>query len=190
VASNPERIYWDSCTYIDYLEGSHPLAAEMEMIMEDWRSGLVALVTSALTIAEVLYVKCADEKRRADRSREKDIEALFNPPPGPRFLLVELNRKTALKARDLVWNAGIDPKDAIHVASALEARCEVLYTTEGPLRTKTGLVGGSPNLRIEAPAWTKQLVAQEDIQPGSFTSLIGPSEPEPPAEQSPDAAPD
>jgi predicted nucleic acid-binding protein len=179
VASNPERIYWDSCTYIDYLEGGHALAGEMEVIMEDWRKGLVLLVTSALTIAEVLYVKCADTKRRADRSREKDIEALFNPPPGPRFLLVELNRITALKARDLVWNAGIDPKDAVHVASALEARCEVLFTTEGPLRTKTGLVGGTPNLRIEMPSWTRQLSAQEDIAPGKFTSLIGddPSEP-------------
>jgi predicted nucleic acid-binding protein len=171
VASNPERIYWDSCTYIDHLEGGHPLADEMEMIMEDWRKGLVMLVTSALTIAEVLYVKCADVKRRADRSREKDIEALFNPPPGPRFLLVELNRTTSLKARDLVWNAGIDPKDAVHVASALEARCEVLFTTEGPLRTKTGLVGGTPTLRIEAPSWTKQLAAQAEIPPGKFTTL-------------------
>jgi predicted nucleic acid-binding protein len=171
VASNPDRIYWDSCAYIDYLEGSHRLAEPMELIMEDWGKGLVTIVTSALTIAEVLYVRCSDQPRRADRSREKDIEALFNPPTGPRLLLVELSRLTALKARDLVWNTGIYPKDAIHIASALEAHCEVMHTTDGPLRSKSGLVGGSPALRIEEPSWTRQLVVQDQIEPSHFTTL-------------------
>jgi predicted nucleic acid-binding protein len=182
VASNPDRIYWDSCAYINYLEGGHVLADPMELIMEDWGKGLVTIVTSSLTIAEVLYVRCSDQLKRTDRTREKDIEALFNPPTGSRLLLVELSRLTAFKARDLVWNSGINPKDAIHVASALEADCEILHTTDGPLRTKSGLVGGSPHLRIELPSWTRQLVVQDKIEPSRFTSL-DPNVPLRPAER-------
>ena len=181
MASNPERIYWDSCTYLDYLEGTHALAPDMELMIEDWRRGLVTLVTSALTIAEVLFVKCAEEPRQPDRGRDREVDALFDPPPEQRFVLVELSRVTAIRARDLVRANGIKPKDAVHVASALEAHCEVLYTTEGPtkpLRANSRLVGGSPILRIEEPAWVRQL---------DYANLIESSAPSQPSAQSDDA---
>lgn len=181
MASNPDRVYWDSCTYLDHLEGSHPLAATMETILDDWRAGVVTIVTSSLTIAEVLYVKCGDplKLRQADIAKRADIEALF--APNPNLLVVEVDRSVAEEARLLHWNHGIKPKDAIHVASALRAGCPVMHTTDGPLQAKSGLVGGAP-LRIEAPSWIKQLrVPVGEGEPGSFTSLVDPTEPEPPA---------
>jgi predicted nucleic acid-binding protein len=176
LAPNPERVYWDSSTYIDYLTGEHKLREPMEMVIEDWRAGLVTMVTSALTIAEVFFVRVNDH---VIRDRDADIEAIFNPPPSARLILVELNRVTALRARDLARNA-ISPKDSVHVASALEANCPLMHTTDSRVWDKSEKVGGTPPLRIEPPSWQRQLTAFEP----------SPSEPQPPSGLSPDAAQD
>jgi predicted nucleic acid-binding protein len=171
LAPNPERVYWDSSTYIDYLSGEHSLHEMMEMVIEDWRAGTVTMVTSALTIAEVFFVRVGG---RVLRERDPDIEALFNPPSGARLIIVELSRVTAYRARDLARD-GISPPDAVHVASALEARCPLMHTNEHAVWDKSEAVGGDPTLRIEPPLWQRQLTAFDDS-----------SEPPPPPEQSPD----
>jgi predicted nucleic acid-binding protein len=180
VASNPDRVYWDSCTYLDFLEGSHPLAAIMQMIHDDWKANRVTMVTSTLTIAEVLYVKCGDPShaRQPDPTRLPDIEDLFAPRDS--LLIVEVDRSIAEEARRLHWDHGIKPKDAVHVASALKASCPLMHTTDTGLQGKSGQVGGAPVLRIEAPSWIRQLEVSMEIEPGAFTSLVDPSEPEPP----------
>ena len=64
-----------------------------------------------------------------------------------------LTRRLAESARDLVWDHGVAPKDAIHVASALAAKAGVLNTFDGPLIGKSGQIG-SPALNIEEPIVT------------------------------------
>jgi predicted nucleic acid-binding protein len=44
----------------------------------------------------------------------------------------------------LVWNHGIRPKDAIHVATALDAGALALETFDDGLLKKSGQVGVSP----------------------------------------------
>jgi len=118
-----------------------------------------------LTIAEVYFVRIDG---RVDRSRDADIDRLFDPP----LIVVELSRLTARVARDLARD-GISPRDAIQVASALEAHCPVMHTNDEGLWEKSGKVGGDPTLMIGAPSWTRQLSAFEN-----------PSEPQPPYGQS------
>jgi len=177
LAPNPERIYWDSATYIDYLSGEHELRESMAMVIEDWRAGLVTIVTSALTIAEVFFVRVGG---RVIRERDADIETLFNPPIGARLILVETSRLTAYLARGLARDQAISPRDAVHVASALEAHCPLMHTNDEPLWAKSGTVGGDPVLRIEPPTWQRQLTAFSDSANG----------PQQPSERSPTAAQD
>ena len=126
-------------------------------MIADWEKGDTTVVTSALTIAEVLYIKCEEVLRTEDVSRRPDLEALFEPPVGhPPLLVVELTRDIALNARQLRWDFNLEPKDCVHVASAIEAHCDVLYTNDGKLRAATGKVGGDPALRIELPTWLVQ----------------------------------
>jgi predicted nucleic acid-binding protein len=172
---NPDRVYWDSSTYIDLLTGEHALRDAMEMLIDDWKLGLVTLVTSTLTIAEVYFLRLGTPKR-VDRTRDRDIDALFDPPPPRRLLTVELSRYTAMKARDIARGFSISGRDAIHVASALEAHCPVLQTTDDALWEKSGMVGGTPVLRIEPPKWSRQDVMQENIEPGRVMPLVDPSE--------------
>ena len=176
--SNPGKVYWDSCTYIDYLRGDHPRKAEMEMIIEDWKAGRVTMVTSALTIAEVVFIRCAPDGTRTylDAPEEAKMRDLFQPPQSQPFVVVELTRDRALAARALVWRSqnAIKPKDAVHVVSAIDARCDVLQTNDDEMVKMSGQAGGLPPLRIEYPSWTRQLEivsAEEADVPASFTSL-------------------
>ena len=44
----------------------------------------------------------------------------------------------------MVWTQGIRPKDAIHVATALDGHVNVLETFDDGLLAKTGTIGNPP----------------------------------------------
>ena len=128
----------------------------MRAILSDWEAGDVTLVTSTLTMAEVLYVPGVQPAVRLDESRRGDLIDLFRPSGDRKLTLVELTRPIAEAARDLCWNHRVSPKDAVHVASALAARCAVLHTHDEDLQTRSRRVGGDPILEISPPAWNRQ----------------------------------
>ena len=156
MASNPACVYWDSCVYLDFLRGGHPNQAHLRAVLQDWEAGTTTLVTSTLTIAEVLYVPGIQPALRLDESRREELIDLFRPTGGRKLTLVELTRPIAEAARDLCWSHGVRPKDAVHVASALAASCAVLHTHDERLQKKSRQVGGDPILAITQPAWTRQ----------------------------------
>jgi predicted nucleic acid-binding protein len=51
-----------------------------------------------------------------------------------------VTRATSEGAQDLVWSHGIRPKDALHLATALEARVSALETFDDQLLKKSGEV--------------------------------------------------
>jgi len=63
--------------------------------------------------------------------------------------VIELDRETALQAHELCRQyagKGLMPSDAVHLASALRAGCDVLWAWDGPLTTIT-----HPDIQIEEP---------------------------------------
>lgn len=111
------------------------------------------MAASALAIAEVLYLRRDDgsPRRRLPPEAEPRVADLFSPAPPRRFVLVEVSRAVAERSRELVWDLGVEPKDAIHVASALLVRAPVMFTSDRRLQGKEA--GGEPPLRIEQPRW-------------------------------------
>ena len=154
--TNPEFVYLDSNIYLDYLVGDKPWHDALDSIIEAWRSGEVRVATSALTIAEVLHLRRADggPRRRLPPEDEPRVADLFRPVAPRRFVLIEVTRAVAERARELVWDLGIEPKDSIHVASALAAGVPTMFTSDARLAEKGA--SGSPPLRIERPHWTTQ----------------------------------
>ncbi len=70
---------------------------------------------------------------------------------------MSITRRIAEDSRELVWDHGIEPKDALHVATAIKAKVDVFNTFDKPLIRKS-LQVGDPKLPIEAPT-----VAQRDL---------------------------
>lgn len=107
-------------------------------------------MTSALTLAEVLWIPGKDKIPKED---SKKIQSFFR---NPYISVATLDRRTAMKAQDLVWYEGIRSKDAIHVATAVLNQAVVMETFDEDLIKKSGKIVNSP-LEIRRPLKQKNL---------------------------------
>ena len=140
--------YWDSDCFLGWLLEETDKVEHCREVLEAARSGKTVIVTSALTIAEVLAIR-SRERIPADR-RDKVI-AFFKSD----FIVVRnITRRIAESARGLVWDAGIAPKDALHVATALDAKLILLNTFDQSLAGHSKSAG-LPALEICRPSYVE-----------------------------------
>ncbi len=138
-----DRRYWDSDCIFKWLEEQEDYE-KCKGTLEKAKAGKLEIVTSALTIAEVLYLKT---KGKIDKERSLDVHKFF----AHTFILIQpLDRFIAEFARDIVWKYNVHPKDAVHIASALWDEIPILNTFDNGLLKKDGIIG-SPPLRITTP---------------------------------------
>lgn len=140
-----EKRYWDSSVVAAYLNEEHDRAPICQSILDEAERGKVLIYTSALTIAEVLKLKHL--KPISKQNRAKVFEFFQNSY----IRIIQVDRWIAYDAQELVWENGIPPKDAIHVASALKRKVDVMESyDEDDLIKKTKTVGNPP-LEIRRP---------------------------------------
>lgn len=144
------RRYWDSDCFLGWLQNEAGKATECAPVIREAEAGRLTIITSALTIAEVLYLK--DHPPIPQEQGEKVIEFFEHEW----IVVSELDRTLAETARELVWDHGIRPKDAIHVATALDAAVDQLDTFDEKLIGKSETVGNPP-LEIGHPNLPKSL---------------------------------
>ncbi len=130
-----ERIYFDSCAFIEMIGFKHDSdrfsAEEKERAWFCWRllkasqDKALKVFTSALTINECLYVKDKD-RNPIDSGEEFDnIKRLFRSifeSGKSGVYLVELTPPINIEARNLFWEGGIQIRkamDRIHLATAI-----------------------------------------------------------------------
>lgn len=123
-------------------------------MISEAQSGKFMIVTSTLTLAEVLWLKGKDPIPEADR--EKVRKFFRHTWIGVR----ELDRAIAEEAQEVVWKHGVRPKDAVHVATALRSTVEQLDTFDGDLIGLSGKIG-HPSLTIGRPNVEGMLFAPE-----------------------------
>lgn len=145
-----ERRYWDSDCFIGWLAEEEDKVPDCRTVIRAAEAGEVLIVTSSLTIAEVVKLKRATPIPR--ESAEK-VRAFFRRS----FIVVrELDRFLAERAQEVVWDYGVDPKDAVHVATAIATDVVQLDTFDERLIARSGKVG-SPPLAIGRPFVPEQL---------------------------------
>lgn len=126
-----ELIYWDSVTFLALFRQEAGRVDQCAGTLERAEAGEVCIFTSALTIAECLWLR---GNPKIPKNRADIVRGFFRRS----FIRVRnVTRKTSELAQDLVWDSGIRPKDAIHVATAIEGRVPILETFD------TGLIGKS-----------------------------------------------
>lgn len=133
-----DRCYWDSDCFLGWLKEEPDKIDACRAVLEEAAGGRVLIITSALTIAEVLTVR---GKERIDTRRREAVQAFFRRE----YIAVEnVTRRIAEAAREVVWDHGIMAKDAVHVATALAINVRTLHTFDAGLLRKSGAVGQPP----------------------------------------------
>lgn len=139
-----DRRYWDSDCFLGWLQAEEGKVEACRQVLNHAAAGEIEIVTSALTIAEVLNLR-GHPPLAADR--KKQVIDFFKRSY---IVPVSITRRIAEDSRELVWDHGIKPKDALHVATALYGNIELLNTFDEDLLKKS-LTVGDPKLRIELP---------------------------------------
>ena len=139
-----KKRYWDSDAFIGWLAEEDDKVDECRPVIQAAEEGKTLLITSALTLAEVLWL------RGRPPIPPEDAEAVQRFFAHEYIAVVDVDRTMAEEARKLVWSHGIAPKDAIHVATAIDVEVDRMETFDGALIKKSGIVGNPP-LEIGRP---------------------------------------
>src|SRR5262245_14246042 len=120
--------------------------ASCREVLQAAETGKVIIVTSALTIAEVLALR---GRTKIPADARASVIAFFRAD----YIVVRnITRRVAEKAREHVWDHGIAPKDALHVATAIDAGLSLLNTFDEGLLRHSGSSALS-GLGIQKPAF-------------------------------------
>lgn len=157
--------YWDSVTFLGWLSGEQQKVVLCQPVLEAAETGTVTLITSAITITEVIYLKGHD---KIPASQAKQIEAFFRH----KWIVVrEVDRFIAEDARALVWDKNVKPKDAIHLATALrqDVQIDQFDTFDEGLIKHSGSLGNPP-LTIGRPSLPPKLPFETEPDDEDSTS--------------------
>ena len=117
------RIYWDTMLFVYWIEDHPAHAARMNQIRARMEVRRDTLCSSVFTLGEVLT---GFYKRGAQETAAR-VQERFRPP------LVELlpfTAETADQYARIRANHRISPADAIHLASAAQARVDLFLTND------------------------------------------------------------
>jgi predicted nucleic acid-binding protein len=146
-----ELFYWDANAFLGLLNGETDKSSYCEAVIQQAQQGHVLIITSALTLAEVLFIK---GQVKLDPAKRQKVETFFRAE----YISVRnLTRAVSELARDVVWDSGIKPKDAIHVATAVFYKIPKLHTFDEPLIGKSGVSINDHTLVIEKPSIPHQM---------------------------------
>ncbi|MHB8390531.1 MAG: type II toxin-antitoxin system VapC family toxin [Acidobacteriaceae bacterium] len=122
-----EIVYWDANAFLGLLNGETDKVASCEDVWKAGERGLLIIVTSTLTVAEVIYVKGAS---KLDVSKRPSVNNFFRVA---HIVQKPLTRIIAELARDVVWDSNVKPKDAVHIATSAYFKIREFHTFDRPL---------------------------------------------------------
>ena len=125
-------VYWDSCCFLGLLNNEKDKVHLCKGTMKKAENDELIIATSAITFIEVIRMK---GKPKLEKSVENTIQKFFFNS----FIYIHnVDREVGNKARNLMWkHQSLQPKDSIHLATALLHNIPTLHTfDEGLLKLK------------------------------------------------------
>ncbi len=123
----------DTAAFIYFIEEETPFLGPVEALFTEASAGRLQLVTSALTLLEVLVVPY----RAGDNSLAERYEALLTRSRGLHML--DLSPELLRAAAQLRAVTGIKTPDALQIAAALSAGCKAFVTNDRRIPSIPGL---------------------------------------------------
>ena len=163
MTSEPRKIYWDSSCFICFLNANEEARRRIcEDILYHAQNGGIQLWTSTWTIVEVIRPKKPGSQALKLTPIQIDkIQGMFDWP----FLMkIHLDERVAREAVKLARNCGLRPPDAVHAASAILTKLDVLQRWDRDFDKIKQLIA------VEEPQFITQ---QGELIPG-HRKAIGP----------------
>lgn len=133
------KLYWDTSVWVAWNHDRFNLRSLCTRILKEAEAGNLKIVMSTLVIAE-FGIQDQQAKELFDRYLDRSL-----------FVLVNVTKNIAVQARSLVERIPrLKGSDAVHIATALYAKNNVIYTTDNQL---LGLADQVPEIRICWPEW-------------------------------------
>lgn len=123
----------DTAAFIYFIEEETPFLGPVEALFKEASAGRLQLVTSALTLLEVLVVPY----RAGDNSLAERYEALLTRSRGLHML--DLSPELLRAAAQLRAVTGIKTPGALQIAAALSAGCKAFVTNDRRIPSIPGL---------------------------------------------------
>lgn len=122
--SEHAHIYWDTTCFICFLNKAEKQRRDIcEDILHRAKDGDVVIYTSTLSIAEVVRPKVVPAGKPLTAEQVTKITDMFKW----RWLRkIDVDQRVAFKAVELSRDYGLKPADAIHAASAILQKVQVL----------------------------------------------------------------
>ena len=128
-----KSIYLDANIIIYLLEGFEPHKHALSRLLKTIEDGQVSCVTSELSMAEVLV-------RPFKEGKSNEIKTYIDALNDPRLVaLTPVTLKTFVDAAFTRAETGLKLPDAIHVASALQTKCDAFLTNDKKIKTPNSL---------------------------------------------------
>lgn len=122
------RLYWDANSFIRMVEDDDPVARLLGRLFARRIDGDVAVVTSELTLAELLVVPL----READDVVVRTYRTLFEPEGG--IEVISVDRQVLVAAAQIrATNGATKLPDAIHIATCEMTLCTHLISGDAGL---------------------------------------------------------
>ena len=136
---DPRMIYWDSCLFLHYIEGTPEWMPILDSLIDEASKAgsTLVIVTSTLSIVEVAYAKAEKSRRVLDPAVVAGMDALWADRSAVQ--LVEFDQVIARDARDLMRRSieiarKLTPADAIHLATARVMQVSECQTTDEAMK--------------------------------------------------------
>ena len=154
------RLYWDANVFITIISNLETQEAvedriNCQLFLRDAMNGESEILTSALTRVEVLHAE-ENSGRPIPQDIKDKIIALFDEPYITSILL---DPARASEAQSLRWDyPWLQTADAIHIASAIYAKVDVMHTYDGRRHPNRRILSlnqmvGNPPLTISVPLY-------------------------------------
>ena len=149
----PKTVYWDANVFLAlFQKGDHPDKAYQRkhsiLWMEAARKGRYRVVTSALTLAEA---------RRGENEPPlpgDEHATLRNYLRHEYIIVVPVDRVIGELAADYGEKYGLKPRDAIHLATAVQARVSMLLAWDNDFHKLKAQI--TAPIVIQKPEWDEQ----------------------------------
>jgi predicted nucleic acid-binding protein len=143
-------VYWDANVFLGLINSEPDKIQECEEVWSEAQTGQFQLVTSTLTVVEVIYMKGSP---KLDPAKRPLVSKFFR---AEWITQRSVTRAIAELARDVVWDCGIMPKDAVHIATAAMDRISEFHTFDDGLLKQGAVVVAGFKVKVTRPRGSEQ----------------------------------